>query len=102
MGINRWGYEFDGPYFDPNDLSEDPGVYLVECLDNNERTILDVGESDNVRNRVFNHDRKACWIENCKERIYYSAAYMIYTPEEEKRELESRIRNSENVICGER
>ena len=102
MGIYRWGYEFDGPYFDPNDLSDDPGVYIIECVHENGRTILDVGESDNVKDRVLNHDRKDCWRGNCQGKNFYSAAYMLFTPEEERRELESRIRNSENVICGER
>jgi hypothetical protein len=102
MGFTRWGYEFDGPYFDPSDLSEDPGVYLIEYVDKGKRIILDVGESDNVRDRVFRHERKDCWEANCIGRIFYSVAYMLYSSEEERRALESSIRHSENVICGER
>ncbi|OQX51342.1 MAG: hypothetical protein B5M54_11065 [Candidatus Aminicenantes bacterium 4484_214] len=98
MGFTRWGYYFYGPFSDLDELSDAPGVYVLLCEIG--KNILDVGESENVRARVKNHERSDCWRENCFGAIIYSVTYIL--DEEERRELEKRIRESERVACGER
>lgn len=99
-GFDRWDYLFEGAYTDPNRLRDVAGVYVIWCKSDNQWTILDVGESDDVRNRINNHERADCWEDNCSGTIYYSATY-ISSPQE-RSNLEQRIRNTENVSCGER
>jgi len=99
MGFTRWGYYFEGPYHNPDSLDEKAGVYVIFC-ESESGNILDVGESDNVKYRVNNHDRSDCWSRHCSYSIGYSATYIIN--ENERRELESKIRQVENVACGER
>jgi len=100
MSFQRWDYEFDGAYTDPNRLQTRAGVYVIWCKIGDDWHILDVGESDDVRYRVNNHDRADCWTQNCLGTIYYSVTYL--SDPQERADLEQRIRNSEKVTCGER
>ena len=100
MSFSRWDHEFDGAYTDPNRLRESAGVYVIWCKVGNDWSILDVGESDNVRERINNHNRADCWTQNCVDTIYYSAAYI--SDPQERSNLEQHIRDTERVACGER
>jgi len=100
MGFSRWGYNFDGAFNSPDKLKPLPGVYVIWCNYGDNWKILDVGESENVRDRVKDHNRSDCWEENCSGSIYYSATYI--SDDKERRNLERKIRETEYVVCGER
>ena len=101
MTFERWGYKFDGPYDSPDSLQPIAGVYAIWCGDELDE-LLDVGESDNVRDRVSDHERADCWEQNCTGTIYYSATYMPFSDEDERRRVEQEIRRLTNAPCGER
>lgn len=58
------GYDFEGPFSDPSDIKELPGVYVVLSFG-----VLDVGESgwryhaggQGISTRLRSHDRKPRW-----------------------------------------
>lgn len=58
------GYDFEGPFTDPSDVKELPGVYVVLSFG-----VLDVGESgwryheggQGMSARLRTHDRKPLW-----------------------------------------
>jgi len=100
MGFDRWDYHFDGGYLSPDELDSKSGVYVIWCKTDGDWFILDVGESDDVKGRINNHDRSDCWHQNCQGTIYYTATYI--SDPNERANLEQTIRNSENVSCGER
>ena len=102
MTFERWGYKFDGPFSSPDSLQPIGGVYVILCRDEDSWTVLDVGESDNVKERVSNHERSDCWEENCADSIYYAAHYMPLSDEGERRQVEQEIRRLTNPPCGER
>ena len=102
MSFIRWDYEFDGTYTSPDRLQSELGVYVIWCRDGDSWAVLDVGESDNVRARVSDHDRADCWAKHCTGTIYYSAHYMPLSDEDERRRVEQEIRDSVNPPCGER
>jgi hypothetical protein len=60
MSFNSWGYEFDGTYIDSNQLQARGGVYVVWCRNGDNWRVLDVGEAQDVRERLRNHERTAC------------------------------------------
>jgi hypothetical protein len=60
MTFERWGYKFDGAYTSPDSLQPIAGVYVIFCRDGDRWTVLDVGESDNVRDRLSDHERVDC------------------------------------------
>jgi len=60
MSFSRWGYEFDGAYLDPTQQSSRAGVYVIWCKSGDDWKVLDVGESEDVKARLANHERAAC------------------------------------------
>lgn len=100
MSFTRWDHEFDGAYNNAERLKAMAGVYVIWCKKGDVWTILDVGESEDVVDRIINHDRRDCWFRNCKGTVLYSATY-ISNPQE-RLDLENKIRSQERVACGER
>lgn len=102
MSFERWGYEFDGAYPSPDSLQAGSGVYVIWCESEDTWTVLDVGEADDIKGRVSNHDRADCWSWNCSGTIYYSATYTPNLQQGERIEIEQRIRDLTNPPCGKR
>lgn len=98
------GLTFDGPYTIPDLLDPKPGIYLVlDKLSDDEWRVLDVGESRlDVRERLRSHDRKEQWKSCRKGYVYVAAAYTPGLTDEQRCELERKIRLAENPPCGER
>jgi len=101
MPFERWGYQFDGAYTSPDSLESLPGVYVIWCRSQEGAWhVLDVGESEDVRDRTTNHDRLSCWRANCKGTIYYSATYTPNMGKNKRLEIENEIRRRERPLCG--
>jgi hypothetical protein len=99
MSINIEGYEFEGPFTSTDSLKSLSGVYVIHYKNNNGKyTRLDVGESEDVKDRVETHDRKECWDRNAHGDITVSA---YYCSENERMRVEKIIRDSLNLPCGE-
>ena len=100
MTIIIAGYTFGGPYSSSSVLYSEPGVYVIYCKTNDSYSVLDVGESENMNERVKNHDRKDCWEKNCKDTIVY--AEMKEADEDKRRAIEKTIRDKTDPPCGEK
>jgi hypothetical protein len=100
MSFQGWGYQFDGGYLTPDGLKLKPGVYVIWCRSGDVWTILDVGESEDVRWRLSTHERSDCWKRNCFGTIYYTATYI--PDKNERAMLEKKIRSSQKISCGEK
>lgn len=74
-----------------------PGVYVIWCQTRNNSKILDVGESENVIEKIIYHDRTESWKKNCSGTIQYSAAYI--SDKQERLKLKRKIRNFNRVVC---
>ena len=100
MSFPKWEHEFEGAHNDPNLLRPEAGVYVIWCQNGDHWTILDVGESEDVVSRINSHDRRDCWFQNCRGIVRYSATYI--SSQQERLDLENKIRSQERVACGER
>ena len=96
------GYQFDGAYRSPDFLEPASGVYVVWCENGGMWTVLDVGEANDVKERIKNHDRADCWEQNCAGTIYYSATFTPNLQQEGRIDIEKRVRNLTNPPCGRR
>lgn len=93
------GYDFDGGYDDPNRLQAKAGIYLVFTKE----MVIDIGESEDVRNRILTHDRKDCWQRKANGGVlYYAAHNMPGSSIEARHEIELRLRSLVNLPCGEK
>ncbi len=95
MSINISGYEFDGPFEDTSKLKDQSGVYVILTSDN---TVVDVGESGEVKTRVQNHDRQACWNNNGGTRV----AVLYVDGESARKKIADEVRDQYNPPCGDR
>lgn len=97
MSISILERHFEGPFADSFSLKNLPGIYVI--LGNNggdNWEVVDVGESDDVRWRVENHDRKKDWQ---RQELATLAVAALYT-RDDRRELEREIRNFYTPLCG--
>ena len=102
MPFERWGYQFEGAYTSADLLKPKGGVYVIWCENEGNWSVLDVGESGDVRERVKTHDRIPCWKGNCSGTIYYSATYTPGLQQADRMEIEGRIRSLASPPCGSR
>jgi excinuclease UvrABC nuclease subunit len=100
--LARGTVEFeDGPYpiTQADKLKNAPGVYVILCQDSSSSRVIDVGQSDDVRKRVTNHDRKDCWSKHCRGSLKVAATPI--SDEQQRLSLEKQIRQHHNPPCGE-
>ena len=61
-------YDFQGPYDGARFLFQKPGVVLILCKDIREEAryyVIDIDESEDVRDTAMNHPRQVEWVKNC-------------------------------------
>jgi hypothetical protein len=95
------GRTFHGAYASPAALASMPGVYVIWCESKTASKVIDVGESDDVRKRMVNHERAVCWERNCRGFIRYCAFYTSGETEAERKLLAEEIRKTARPPCGE-
>src|SRR5258708_6856656 len=89
------GYNFEGPYTNTASLADNAGVYVIltRAHTTEKWTVIDIGESTEVKSRIANHDRKPSWSHNSQGTV---AAAVLYTPGwtgDQRRALESSLRD---------
>ena len=99
MSIQIGKYNFEGPYTSPSSLRNISGVYAILGAKNGKTYVADIGESQEVRDRVENHDRQPCWVRQGYSKIEYAA---YYCNESERMRVEKELRTEFNPPCGKR
>ena len=100
MAIMIKDLKFDGPVKSTDGLEEKPGIYAILYTSDKKYFIVDVGESDTVKTRIENHDRKNCWKEKFQGEFLYAA---LYTPDKDqtaRNDIAGQIRSFYKVPCG--
>jgi hypothetical protein len=94
-------YNFDGPYPTLSKIENRPGLYAIISEYYDKHYLLDVGQSDDVKKAIKNHERRKCWEKYRKGRIRYA---VYYTPEagpKKRTSIENEIRKIyETIPCG--
>jgi hypothetical protein len=94
-------YRFEGPVYNKASLKDAAGVYVI--LDDQGRQgifVLDVGESEQVRSRIEDHDRELCWLRNRRGRVCYAALYMPRSTKSQRQAVEEEVRRQFAPACG--
>lgn len=103
MSIKISDYDFEGPYRTEQSLQDRSGIYVVLCSkDESTYAPVDCGESAEVKSRVTNHDRRACWERNCDGTLYFAVYYTPNLQSSGRVEIEGQIRAAYSFPCGKR
>jgi len=100
MAFERWNRRFEGPFFIPDFLKHEPGVYVIWCNNKDVWMIVDVGGASDVRTVVSNQKNMDCWKSYCEGKIYYSATYTAEKQHEERSKIERLIRTTSLISRG--
>lgn len=93
-------HQFDGPHSNNDTLPAVSGVYIITTLAPNQRhTVIDVGESYNIKDRISNHDRAQQWQGNVQNGLY---AWVLPANEVQRMLIEKAHRLAYNPVCGDR
>jgi hypothetical protein len=98
--ISQW--DFEGPYANTTPITSHSGVYAVltrRLRSGGDYSIVDIGESRNLRNRLDDHDRRDCWVQNSAGELAYA---VYYCDEAARMNIERRLRGTYRLPCGER
>jgi hypothetical protein len=98
----QWdGLTWEGAFENKESLNHRAGIYMIWCQNDTQWKVLDVGEAEDIRERIDSHDREPCWKRNCSGTIRYAAHYTSAGPDA-RRKIESQLRTNNNPTCGER
>ena len=100
MSITIGKHQFEGPYTNTSELGNRSGVYAILCVNEGKYSMIDVGESSEVRSRVENHDREDCWHRNCSGTLAIAAYYTPNQQQSGRMVIEQEIRRQYKPPCG--
>lgn len=87
-----WGY-----YTLNDQMKQIPGVYVI--FNGQSGSFVDVGQAENLNERLANHDRKPCWNKHCPDGIYLLAK--VVSDADKRTRIEKTIRdNHPQMPCG--
>ena len=95
-------YTFEGGYNSTNPLQDRSGIYAILDKLNGKYSLVDVGESHQVKTRIENHDRKPCWNGKIKGQIECAVLYTPNANQHGRMQIEQDIRAGFNNLCGDR
>jgi len=99
MAFKLGNYSFVGPHTSIDSLKDRSGVYAIVCKAETEYFLLDVGESSRVRTRIENHDKKECWIKNCKGQLTIFVHYTPFFKQQKRIFIEQELRKLYDPTC---
>lgn len=105
MGFTPKGSDkqFEGPFVDVSDLKNTQGIYVVlDKRDDGKFYRVDVGEADDVKDRIENHDREDCWESEKKGTLAFAVRYTPGSTKEGRVAEETKIRDALPTPCGSR
>ena len=101
MGFKVGSYSFSGRYSmdEIDEIKDCPGLYAILCRRGRRHYLVDVGEADNLRAELREHDRRGIWAQNCSGSLVVTVKYTLELEESERIRMEQKIRNRHNPPC---
>lgn len=93
-------HQFIGPHTKNQTLPSQSGVYIITTLaQNGKHTVLDVGESSNIAQRIPSHDRMNQWERVANDGFH---VWTLLANATQRVLIEQAHRLAYNPVCGER
>ena len=101
MAFEHWGYTFEGAFPTPDRLENRPGIFVVWCRAADEKnwTVIDVGESQDVKARILSHESAEQWKKLCTGTMFYAATYPPNISSAGRAEIEKKLIEQAKPLC---
>jgi hypothetical protein len=94
-------YSFKGPYPTLSKIENRPGLYAIISEYYDKHYLLDVGQSNDVKKAIKDHERRECWEKYRKGRIRFAVHYTPNIGSKKRTSIENSIRKIYEIIpCG--
>jgi hypothetical protein len=99
INIDQWN--FTGPFSSTASVRNQSGTYVVLTRKPGtpDFSVVDVGESGDLRSRLENHDRDDCWRRNNAGELKVA---VLYCDQQSRMAVEAHLRRRFNPRCGDR
>jgi len=100
MSVELKDYSFEGYYSSTTYLEDEPGVYAILCRHFEKNELVDVGEAENVKTRVEDHENSNCWRRRCSSSLVYAVLYTPDLNQKGREEIVDELRDEYTPVCG--
>lgn len=90
MSILIGELEFEGPYHNIDDLSDEPGIFAVLVKTSDDFELLKMDDSDQVRESLFAHPERENW-NSLASQIAVAVHYTSDITTQERREIKQAL-----------
>jgi hypothetical protein len=91
LTIKIGDYNFAGPFDSTHSIEDKSGIYAIINYKEGKYYLLDVGESAQMKKTIEEQDREE-WKKHSESAIMYSVRYTPDLKEDERKEIEAKIR----------
>jgi hypothetical protein len=99
LNVKISDYAFDGPFKSTDSIEDKSGIYAVLHYKEGKCYLLNIGESSQIKKGIEEHDRKE-WEKTSEGAIEYSVYYTPELKEDDRKEIEAKIRITYRPPCG--
>lgn len=100
MSIELKDYSFEGYFSSTSYLEDKPGIYAILCRYFEKNKVIDIGEAENLKTRIDNHESSNCWRLNCPSSLVYAALYTPDLNQKKREEIVAELRDEYDPVCG--
>lgn len=90
MSILIGELEFDGPFFNMDDLSDEPGIFAILIKGADDFELLEMDDAEQIRESLFAHPDRESWSELTSE-VAVAVHYTSDITSEERREIKEAL-----------
>ena len=94
ISLPRFFYTLD----EINMIEDHPGLYSILCYCDGEYSMIDMGQSDDLKSALGNNDREEFWHQSCAGNLLVSVFYTYDMKESERKQLELEIREQNGLL----
>ena len=94
-------FPFEGPFPTLTKIRNESGVYAVVCEFVDKFYLLDVDQSNDIKDEITHHERRKCWEKFKKGKIRYAVLYSNVFPNLNDSQIVNNIRSTyKGIPCG--
>jgi hypothetical protein len=100
MSVELKDYSFEGFFSSTSYLEYKPGIYAILCRHFEKNQVIDIGEAEDIKTRIDDHEGSGCWRRNCQSSLVYAALYTPDLNQKKREKIVDELRDEYSPPCG--